>query len=197
MVYKLINHFGCWKNTRRIRKSLAYGSRFKSSSRNISKTSASVSSGFPNTRKLMKARGHRPSAFIVFECLETPMKHEARVFEIASQTSRVVYSAQKPKNTCGLLLKYPKNNIHIKIYLSVSVSWSLQAFVFVCSCLTFFWKSSPSPWIRKFIKPFRSQFPYSSVNNRSLEFLAYKKLAKFPLANVAEHNYRTLLTEPK
>ena len=34
---------------------------------NISKTSASVSSGFPNTRKLMKARGHRPSAFIVFE----------------------------------------------------------------------------------------------------------------------------------
>ena len=53
---------------------------------NISKTSASVSSGFPNTRKLMKARGRRPSAFIVFECLETLMKHEPRVFEIASQT---------------------------------------------------------------------------------------------------------------
>ena len=45
-----------------------------------------VSSWFPNTRKLMKARGPRPSAFIVFECLETPMKHEARVFEIASQS---------------------------------------------------------------------------------------------------------------
>ena len=44
---------------------------------NISKTSASVSSGFPNMR---------PSAFIVFECLETPMKHEPRVFEIASLT---------------------------------------------------------------------------------------------------------------
>ena len=55
-------------------------------SSNISKTSASVSSGFPNTRKLMKARGRRPSAFIVLECLETPMKHEPRVFEIASQT---------------------------------------------------------------------------------------------------------------
>ena len=53
---------------------------------NILKTSASVSSGFPNTRKLMKARGLRPRAFIVFECLETPMKHEAQVFEIASQT---------------------------------------------------------------------------------------------------------------
>ena len=45
-----------------------------------------VSSGFPNMRKQMKARGRRPSAFIVFECLETPMKHEARVFEIASQS---------------------------------------------------------------------------------------------------------------
>ena len=45
-----------------------------------------VSSGFPNTRKLMKALGLRPRAFIVFECLETPMKHEARVFEMASQS---------------------------------------------------------------------------------------------------------------
>ena len=34
----------------------------------------------------MEARGRRPSAFIGFECLETPMKHEARVFEIASQS---------------------------------------------------------------------------------------------------------------
>jgi len=43
---------------------------------------------FSNTRKLTKARGRseRPSAFIVFECLETPMKHEQRVFEITSPT---------------------------------------------------------------------------------------------------------------
>ena len=34
----------------------------------------------------MKARGRRPSTFIVFECLETPMKHQERVFEIASQS---------------------------------------------------------------------------------------------------------------
>ena len=27
-----------------------------------------------------------PRAFIVFECLETPVKHEARVVEMASQT---------------------------------------------------------------------------------------------------------------
>ena len=52
----------------------------------ISKTSARVSSRFPNTRKLMKAQGRRPSAFIVFECLETLMKPNARVFEIASQS---------------------------------------------------------------------------------------------------------------
>ena len=52
---------------------------------NISKTSASVSSGVPNTEKLMKARGRRPSAFIVSRCLEPLMKHEARVFDMASQ----------------------------------------------------------------------------------------------------------------
>ena len=45
-----------------------------------------VSSWFLKPRKLMKARWSRLNAFIVFECLETPMKHEARVFEIASQS---------------------------------------------------------------------------------------------------------------
>ena len=47
---------------------------------NVSKPSASVSSGVPNTEKQMKARGRRPSAFIVSRCLEPLMKHEARVF---------------------------------------------------------------------------------------------------------------------
>ena len=42
----------------------------------ISKTRASVSSGYPNAEKQMKARGRRPSAFIVARCLDTPMKHE-------------------------------------------------------------------------------------------------------------------------
>ena len=44
-----------------------------------------VSSGVPNTEKVMKARGRRPSAFIVSRCLEPLMKHEARVFDMASQ----------------------------------------------------------------------------------------------------------------
>ena len=30
----------------------------------------------------MKARGRRPSAFIVSRCLDIPMKHEARVLQI-------------------------------------------------------------------------------------------------------------------
>ena len=72
---------------------------------NISKTSASVSSGFPNTRKQMKARGRRLSAFIVFECLETLMKHEAQVFEIASQSK--------------LKLRSRKRNKIVKIYANI------------------------------------------------------------------------------
>ena len=45
---------------------------------NISNTSASVSPGFPDTEQQMKARGRR--------CLETPVKHDARVFDVASKT---------------------------------------------------------------------------------------------------------------
>ena len=52
---------------------------------NISKTSVSVSSGVPNTEKVMKARSRRPSAFIVSRCLDPLMKHDARVFDMASQ----------------------------------------------------------------------------------------------------------------
>ena len=57
----------------------------------MSKTSASVSSGVPDTKKQMKASmkapGRRPSTFIVSRRLEPLMKHEARVFDMASQTS--------------------------------------------------------------------------------------------------------------
>ena len=39
----------------------------------------------------MKARGRRPSAFliIVSRCLEPLMKHEARVFDMASQNETI------------------------------------------------------------------------------------------------------------
>ena len=57
---------------------------------NMSKTSASVSSGVSNTEKLMKARGRRPSAFIVSRCLEPLMKHEARVFDMTSQSRQKI-----------------------------------------------------------------------------------------------------------
>ena len=46
----------------------------------------------------MKARGRRPSAFIVSRCLEPLMKHEARVFEMASQTSVKISWNFFPKN---------------------------------------------------------------------------------------------------
>ena len=46
----------------------------------ISKTRASVSSGYPNTEKQMKALGRRPSAFTVSRCLDTPIKHEGNNF---------------------------------------------------------------------------------------------------------------------
>ena len=53
--------------------------------RNISTTSVSISSEVPNTEKLMRTRGRRPSVFIVSRCLEPLMKHEARVVDITSQ----------------------------------------------------------------------------------------------------------------
>ena len=55
---------------------------------NISKTSARVSSGVPNTKKQMRARDRMPSAFIVSRCLVPLMKPEARVFEMTSQTKQ-------------------------------------------------------------------------------------------------------------
>ena len=53
----------------------------------------------------MKARGRRPSAFIVFECLETPMKHEARVFEIASQSKLKLRIEKEIKSLKSMLIK--------------------------------------------------------------------------------------------
>ena len=34
----------------------------------------------------MKVLSRKPSTFTIFDCLETPMKLDARVFEIASQS---------------------------------------------------------------------------------------------------------------
>ena len=60
---------------------------------NTSTTRASVSSRYPNTEKLMKARDRRPVAFIVSRCLDTLMKHEARVVDMTSQ-SRIINNRQ-------------------------------------------------------------------------------------------------------
>ena len=47
--------------------------------------------------KLKKERGSRPSVFIVFECLGTLMKHEARLYEMASRKGLT-----SPKRTVSL-----------------------------------------------------------------------------------------------
>ena len=65
----------------------SHGNQWLSVRCNMSKTSARVSPGVPDTEKQMKARGRRASAFIVSRCLEPLVKHEARVFDMTSQTS--------------------------------------------------------------------------------------------------------------
>ena len=66
-----------YANQREIFPSKKEGGKMENAISNISTTRASVSSGYPNTEKLMKAQGRRPSAFIVSRCLDTLMKHEA------------------------------------------------------------------------------------------------------------------------
>ena len=44
------------------------------------KIMSSASSGYPDTEKQLKVRGRGPGAFIALSCLDTSMKHEARVF---------------------------------------------------------------------------------------------------------------------
>ena len=56
----------------------------------------------------MKARGRRPSAFIVSRCLEPLMKHEARVFEMAPQTrvQIVRFLFIRYMNECLIFISY-------------------------------------------------------------------------------------------
>ena len=65
---------------------------------NMSKASASVSSGVPNREKRMKARGRRPSTFTVSRCLEPLMKHEAQVFDMTSQSRLKIQCNKACKN---------------------------------------------------------------------------------------------------
>ena len=51
----------------------------------------------------MKARGCRPSAFIVSRCLDTPMKQEARVLEITSHDHSVEVRSKSKQLFWGTL----------------------------------------------------------------------------------------------
>ena len=72
--------------------------------------------GFHTRENWWKREAVRPKAFIVFGCLETPVKHEARVFEMASQSAPNCKQKKKrkPKN------KKSKNHINM---------WFLPSFV--------------------------------------------------------------------
>ena len=43
--------------------------------------------GFQTQENWWKPKAVRPKAFIILECLEIPVKHEAQVFEMASQSA--------------------------------------------------------------------------------------------------------------
>ena len=55
----------------------------------------------------MKAQGHRPSAFIVSRCLETLVKHDARVFDMASKS---IHASLVIKGYCFSALIPMKND---------------------------------------------------------------------------------------
>ena len=60
----------------------------------------------------MKARDRKPKAFFVFECLETPVKHEAGVFEMASQSApNCKQKKRKKKKKENKRTKESKNHI--------------------------------------------------------------------------------------
>ena len=72
----------------------------------------------------MKARGRRPSAFIVSRCLETPVKHDAGVFDLASKT---IHTSLVIRGYCFSALisheiTYFKNNQNVGILFLFVVS---------------------------------------------------------------------------
>ena len=72
----------------------------------------------------MKARGRRASAFIVSRCLETPVKHDARVFDMASKTihTSLVFRGYCFSALISHEIMYFKNNQNAGILLLFVVS---------------------------------------------------------------------------
>ena len=72
----------------------------------------------------MQARGTRPSALIVSRCLETPVKHDSHVYDMASKT---IHASLVIRGYCfsGLIfhdIMYLKNNQNVGILLSFVVN---------------------------------------------------------------------------
>ena len=87
----------------------------------------------------MKARGRTPSAFIVSRCLETPVKHDARVFDMASKT---IHTSLVTRRYCfSALISHEsmcfKNNQSVGILLLFVVSICVVSYVVVKMAASF------------------------------------------------------------
>ena len=65
----------------------------------------------------MKARGPRPSAFIVSRCLETSVKHDARVFDM---TSKTIHTSLLTREYCFSAL-ISHESMYFKNYQNVGI----------------------------------------------------------------------------
>ena len=108
----------------------------------------------------MKARGRRANAFIVFECLETLMKHDALVFEVASQSrlrnkrkwkySRIFHMLSASFLLREIVLYY--NNVITMLWMIIKSRFNVEFFTLFCNGFTTFSASKisrikrPSCW---------------------------------------------------
>ena len=98
-------------------------------SSNISKTSARVSSGIPNTEKQMKARGRRPSA-LSFEVIGTPDETRSTSFwdDFSKETIKKICS---DTFFCIVLPKWKNSNLRSDAILPYYVALLQHAWLIV------------------------------------------------------------------
>ena len=118
---------------------------------NISKTRASCFIGVSNTRKLMKARDRRPSAFIVFECLKPRWNTKHEFLKLLLQQKKIS-------------LNYHLNKVsQFNYYIwDVKCAWCAWSYHLTVHCDAVAWRSMEKGHILDV------NFPYSLPKNMSL-----------------------------
>ena len=74
----------------------------------------------------MKARDHRLSAFIVFKCSKTPMKHEAQVLKLLLNPASLTKNNEKILT--NFLALYAEYKLLFLVLFSVIISLCCQIF---------------------------------------------------------------------